>query len=154
LLHGLFYGDVAEYIVLEDRNASVVLRGGEAVVLGAPDRYEITNLARYLGFRGVKRIRAIIAPDCGDNIGGGFKRLDEEFGVDLILAPDDAFILRALGEAAPESRVMPCPYAELNALGVAFTVDSGGNITLPGNAAPMLTPLGTQLFGEMRARLT
>jgi hypothetical protein len=155
LLHGLFYGDTAEYIVLEDRNASVVLRGGEAVVLGAPDRYEITNLARYLGFRGVKRIRAIIAPDCGDNIGGGFKRLDEEFGVDCILAPDDMFIMSSLREAAPESQILAYQYAELNALGLAFSVDGGGSITLPSTvkAAPVFTPLGTQLFGETRARL-
>jgi ComEC/Rec2-related protein len=153
LLHGLVYGDTAEYIALQDRNASVILRGGEAVVLGAPDRYEITNLARYLGFRGVKRIRAVIAPDCGDNAGGSFKRLAEEFGVDCIIAPDDEFIMAALQEAAPESRVLPYPYAELNALGMAFTVDASGGITLPGRMTPLFTPLGTQLFGETRARL-
>jgi competence protein ComEC len=153
LLHGFIYGDPAEYIVLEDRNAAVVLRGGEAVVLGAPDRYEIANLTRYLGFRGVKRIRAVIAPDCGDNIGGGFKRLDEEFGVDCIIAPDDDYIMAALQEAAPESQVLAFPYAELHALGLVVTVDGGGRITLPGRVTPLFAPLGTQLFGEARSRI-
>jgi competence protein ComEC len=155
LLHGLFYGGAVEYVALQGRNASVVLRGGEAVVLGTPDRYEITNLVRYLGFRGVKRVSAIVAPDCGDNVGGSFKRLAEEFGVACILAPDDAFVLAALREAAPESRVLPCPYAELDALGLAFSVDADGIISLPGRAGDtMFTPLGTQLFGEARVRLT
>jgi ComEC/Rec2-related protein len=154
LLHGLFYGDTIEHVALQDRNASVVLRGGDAVVLGTPDRYEITNLVRYIGFRGVKRIRAIIAPDCGDNVGGSFKRLAEEFGVDCILAPDDAFIMEALREASPESQVLPYPNAELNALGVTFAIDGEGKIILPGRTSPLLTPLGTQLFGEARARIT
>jgi hypothetical protein len=123
-------------------------------VLGAPDRYEITNLARYLGFRGVKRIRAVIAPDCGENAGGGISRLDGEFGVDCLLVPDDDFVMAALREAAPESQALPCQYAQLDALGTTFAVDEGGTVLLPGRLKPMLTTLGTQLFGEYRARLT
>jgi hypothetical protein len=153
LLHGLAYGDSVEYVTFRDRDSAVVLRGGEAVVLGAPDRYEITNLARYLGFRGVKRIRAVIAPDSGGNA-GGINRLSEEFGVDCILAPDDEYVMAALREAAPESQTLPHPYAELNALGMTFAMDASGQISLPGRMAPLFTPLGTQLFGEARSRLT
>jgi competence protein ComEC len=153
LLHGLAYGGSVEYITFRDRASAVVLRGGEAVVLGAPDRYEITNLARYLGFRGVKRIRAVIAAESGGNA-GGIKRLSEEFGVDCILAPDDEYVLAALREAAPESQALPYPYAELNALGLTFAVDPSGRISLPGRAEPLLAPLGTQLFGEARSRIT
>lgn len=109
--------DKIELITLDGRNAAVLLRGTEAVVLGTPDAYEISTLLRYLTFRGVKHIPAIIATDSPDNVGSGLLRLTSAYPVDCIIAPNDAYVEENLARALPQSMVYSGGYAEIDVLG-------------------------------------
>ncbi len=128
LIHVAAFREATELVSLQDRGAAVLLRGSEAVVLGTPDNYEASNLIRYLDFRGVETVRAVIATDCGDNVGAGVPRLAGEFDLNCILAPDDEYIIGALGLASPESKVYGAAGARLEALGssvISASPDSG-----------------------------
>lgn len=108
-----------ELVTLEDKNPAILFRGGEAVILGTPDAYEISGLLRYLAFRGVKNIPAVIATDSPDNVGSGLLRLSQEYDIDCVVAPNDVYIEDALTRALPESLVYSGGYAEITALGGA-----------------------------------
>lgn len=108
-----------ELVTFSGRNAAVLLREQEAVILGTPDAYEITNLLRYLNFRGVQAVPAIIAADSGDRAGSGMLRLVGSYPTDCIIAPDDAYIVDMLKEAVPDSLVYAGGYAEITVLGGA-----------------------------------
>lgn len=108
-----------ELVTLESRNVAILLRGGEAVILGTPDAYEISSLLRYLAFRGVKNIPVVIATDSPDNVGSGLLRLSRAYDIDCVIAPNDAYIEEVLTRALPESMVYSGGYAEITALGGA-----------------------------------
>lgn len=108
-----------ELVAFTEKNAAVLIRGREAVILGTPDMYEISNLIKYLNFRGVRDIPVIIAADSGDRVGSGMLRLAETYGVDCVIAPNDAFIAERLAEAMPQSIVYSGGYATITALGGA-----------------------------------
>lgn len=109
-----------ELVTFASHNAAVLLRGNEAVILGTPDLYEISNLLKYLNFRGVRGIPAVIAADCGDRVGSGLLRLSNAYPVDCVIAPNDAFIASMLEEALPQSLVYSGGYAEITVLGGAI----------------------------------
>lgn len=111
--------DSVELAALSGCDAAVMLRGRDAVVLGTPSRYELSRLLRYLDFRGVRRIRAVIAADCPDQIGSGLLRLRDEYGIDCLIGPDDVYILGQLELALPETMVYSGGYADIELLGGA-----------------------------------
>ena len=111
--------DKIELVTLSGHNAAVLLRDKEAVILGAPDTYESSNLLRYLDFRGVRSVPAVIAPDSGSNVSSGMIRLHEAYGLTLILGPNDASICESISDALPGAKVYSGGYASVTALGKA-----------------------------------
>lgn len=108
-----------ELAVIEDMDTAVLLRDGDAVILGTPARNEANRLLRYLEFRGVRRIAAIVAPDCGEQIGSGMLRLRERYPVDCIIGPNDSYVLGQLAEAMAGIPVYSAGYASAELLGGA-----------------------------------
>lgn len=122
LSHGMTGRERVELATIADCDAAVLFRDGEAVILGTPAYYEVNRLMRYLDYRGVSRIRAVVAADCGEQVGSGLPRLAERFPVDCILGPNDAYILEQLAAALPDTPVYSGGYATLEALDVAVRV--------------------------------
>jgi len=108
-----------ELVTLSGGNAAVLMREREAVILGAPDAYEISNLLRYLDFRGVRDVSVIVAPDSGSNASSGMIRLYEAYGLASVIGPNDAVICENIRDALPGAQVYSGGYAAVAALGNA-----------------------------------
>lgn len=108
-----------ELATIAECDAAVLLRGNEAVILGTPSHYEVNRLIKYLDFRGVRRIAAVIAPDCTDQIGSGLTRLGSGYGIDCIVGPNDAYILGELELVMKDSLIYSGGYATVDVLGGA-----------------------------------
>ena len=108
-----------ELVTLSGGNAAILMREREAVILGAPDAYEISNLLRYLDFRGVRDVSVIVAPDSGSNASSGMIRLYEAYGLASIIGPNDAVICENIRDALPGAQVYSGGYAAVAALGNA-----------------------------------
>jgi hypothetical protein len=89
------------------------------VILAAPDRSNAGLLVRYLDFRGIKHVDALLVPDHGNQIGSGLVRLAGAYPVACVVGPDDAVILEALSQAVPGAQVYPGTGASVKALGGA-----------------------------------
>ena len=111
--------DRIELVTLSGYHAAILLRGREAVILGAPDAYEITNMLQYLDFRSVRDVPVVIAPDSGSNVSSGMIRLHEAYGPALVLGPNDAAICENISDALPGAQVYSGGYAAVAALGKA-----------------------------------
>jgi len=113
-----------ELVTLAGSDGAIVIRDNQAVILGSPDRGDIGNLLRYLNFRGIRRISAVIDPYQGSRLDSGMVRLFSEYQVDSMIGPDDAYILHMLEEALPYTQVLPGGYARVQALdGVMILTD-------------------------------
>lgn len=129
--------DRVELAVIEQSDAAVLLCGREAVILGTPDEYEVGWLVRYLQYRGTEQIRAVIAADCGEQISSGLLRLAENYPIDCIIGPNDAYILEMLAGALPEIPVYSGGYANIQVLG-----SIGVELELPDGDVLLQTPRG------------
>lgn len=141
--HRLAYRNTAQLAVLEGCGVAVLLREKEAVVLGTPSRLDINRLLRYLEFRGVREIRAVIATDAGDQIGSGLLRLVNRYPTDCIIGPNDSYILNQMATA-------------LAAVGADVPVYSGGYATLEvldGCQLTLLLPQGDLYVAAGRERI-
>ena len=116
--------DRVELAVLERCDAAVLLRGGSAVILGAPTRANIDRLTSYLDFRGVSAIAAVVAPAYPDNVDSGLLRLADRYGIGCFVGPDDAYVLAGLERALPGTRVFSGGYATVQVLDAAL-IDTG-----------------------------
>ena len=114
--------DVVELAVIEGCAAVVLIRQDQAVILGSPTRFSVSRLIRYLDFRGVRRIGALVATDYPDRVDSGLLRLSNRYGVDCVIGPDDAYILGQLEAALPGTPVFSGGYATTHALdGIQIT---------------------------------
>ncbi len=104
-----------ELVTLEGCETVLLLRDDSAVALGAPSIYEIGNVSRYLRFRGVKKLDALVAYNCGETPGSGLKRITDEFDPGIILGPDDAYILGQM-ELLLGRETLSCGYADITVL--------------------------------------
>ena len=95
----------------------MLIRGENAVVVGTPSPYEIRTLSRYLEFRGVERLDALIAADCGEQIHSGLLTLVGDFSPGIVAGPDDDYILSQLERALPGRTVLSTGYARIQVLG-------------------------------------
>lgn len=118
--------DTVQLAVIDGCDAAVLLRGGEAVILGVPAKNEVGRLLRYLEFRGVKRIAVIVAADSGEQVDSGLLRLGERYPVGCVVGPNDAYILGQIANAMTGIPVYSGGYASLEVLGGA-----GITLTLP-----------------------
>jgi len=119
--------NTVELVTISRCDAVLLLRGDEAVLLGAPTRYNIGQLSKYLHFRNVRRVSAVVAPDYGEQIDSGILRLAGEYGVDCVVGPDDAYILGQL-ELALGQPVYSGGYAVVEVLGgVEITISQSGD---------------------------
>lgn len=127
--------DSVELATIENCSAAVLLYGEEAVILGTPAYYEVERLLRYLEYRGVRQIRAVVAADCGEQVGSGLPRLASRYPVDCVLGPDDAYITGEIAAVLPGVPVYPGGYATLSVLGVdiGLTVPEGDIFLRAGN---------------------
>lgn len=133
-----------ELAVLADCDTAVLLRDGQAVLLGAPTRYNVGKVLRYLDFRGVGRVSAVVAPESTARIDSGLLRLRDACTIDSLIGPDDAVILSQLSAALPDTAVLSGGYADIEVLGgVRIYLDThgdgikvavGGNVLLKNNA--------------------
>jgi len=94
-----------EVVVIEETAPVILLREGSAVIVGTPTLFELGRLTRYLDYRGVRRLDAIIAYDSGDQITSALIRLVENYGHPLIITPDDEYISRQIMRAIPGAQV-------------------------------------------------
>lgn len=117
LTRSLMDEGTVELCFIADCNAAVLLRQDEAVILGTPDRAEIGLLLRYLEFRGVRSIAAVLATDSGEQVGSGLLRLGARYPIDCIVGPNDAYILGQLALAMTDIPVYSSGYARLELLG-------------------------------------
>ena len=108
--------DKIELVTLADCRTAILLRGREAVLLGVPDRYQENNLLKYLNFRGVERISALIVPDSGDRVGSGIVRLHESYPIGMAAAPGDKYRGEVLARALKGVPVYPSQYATVQVL--------------------------------------
>lgn len=124
--------DKIELAVIEGCDVGVLLRGDDAVILGAPAYYEINSLLRYLEFRQVKSIRAVLATDHGEQVGSALPRLARRYPVDCVVGPNDAYILGQLALSLPDVPVYSGGYAELYLLGGAWVevLTPGGDLVI------------------------
>ena len=106
-----------ELVALENCSPLVLVRGENAVVVGTPSPYEIRTLSRYLEFRGVERLDALIAADCGEQIHSGLLTLVRDFSPGVVAGPDDDYILSMLERALPGRTVLSAGYARMQVLG-------------------------------------
>lgn len=120
--------DVIELAVVDRCGSAVLLRGGQAVLLGMPTRYNISRLLRYLEFRGVERVAAVFAPDCPERPDSGLTRLRDRYRIDCVIGPDDAVVLAGLEAALPDTQVFSGGYARTQVLGGAVvTAQAAGS---------------------------
>lgn len=124
--------DQIEVVALEGCSPTLLIRQGSAVVVGAPTPYEIGSLLRYLDYRGISKLDALVAYDCGEQISSGLTRLVAETSPDLVIGPNDAYILGQMSRALPGTRVLSGGYGEISALGGATVVPhlTGGGADL------------------------
>jgi competence protein ComEC len=109
-----------ELVALENCSPLVLIRGEKAVVVGTPSPYEIRTLSRYLEFRGVEQLDALIAADCGEQIHSGLLTVVRDFSPGLVAGPDDDYILSMLERALPGQTVLSTGYARIQVLGDVF----------------------------------
>ena len=143
----------------EEEYTGIVIRGRSAVLLEPPDRFNINQTMRYLSFRGIRNIDAVLAPNHGSRIDSGLIRLHESYNITAIIGPDDEYILGMLAEALPGASVYPSAYAVAELLG-AMRVTFDDEVTIEifhaiidgrtGHGRAALTPVGGRLFGETR----
>lgn len=112
-------GATLELAVIENCDVAVLLRDREAVILGTPAKNETNRLLRYLEFRGVEKIRAIVAADSGEQVSSGLLRLAARYPVDCVVGPNDSYILEQLAGALGDVPVYSGGYATAYTLGGA-----------------------------------
>ena len=122
-----------ELITLPECRTAVLLRGREAVLLGTPDRYQINRLLKYLDFRGVEQVSALVMPDGGDNLNPGVLLLQQRYPPGAVLAPADSYRAGVLAQALKTTAVYPGGEASLYVLdGVTITSTEAGTICAEG----------------------
>lgn len=106
-----------QLVTIEGCDAAMLIQYEEAVILGTPNHYEIGRLLRYLDFRGIKKIKAVIATDSGDQMTSGLLKLADRYPIDCLIGPNDGYILQQLADALPEVPVYSSGYATLQIWG-------------------------------------
>jgi len=106
-----------EVAVIEDSSPIVLIRDNRAVIVGTPTLFEFGRLSRYLDYRGVRRLDAIIAHDSGDQITSALIRMVDNYNAPLVIGPDDDYILGQLQRALPSAEVLSGGHAVINVLG-------------------------------------
>jgi competence protein ComEC len=120
-----------EIIALNESGPTVLIRGDAAAVVGTPDQYEISQLISYLGYRGIKRVDAIIAFDCPEQVTSGLIRLAERYPGGLITGPGDDYVLGQMRLALPGAEVASSGYADITLLdSVKVSVSPTGEVEL------------------------
>ena len=109
-----------EVAAIEGVSPIVLTREGSAVVVGTPELFEINRLVRYLSYRGIERLDAVIAYDSGPQMTSALIRLVRDYQVGLIIGPDDDYILGQMARALPGVSVMSGGSAAINVLGGAY----------------------------------
>lgn len=126
--------DQLELITLADCGPAILLRESEAVLLGAPNRYEAATLLDYLDFRGIKRVSALIVTDSG-GVDSGLLQLAAGYSPGIIVGPDDAYMLELLAQAMKGTPVYASGYATTQVLDAALIHADKPNGTLTVTAA-------------------
>lgn len=129
--------DTIELAVVEGCDVTVLLREDQAVLLGTPDRYNISSLLRYLDYRGVTRISAVFAPGYPEQIDSGLIRLRNRYTIDCVIGPDDAVLLDALSVALPDTQVVSGGYARSRVL-------EGALVATPAAGSDLVVEIGAQ----------
>lgn len=91
----------AELVSLDGVSTVMVIRGQSAVVVGTPSMFEMGRLTRYLDFRGVERVEAIIAHDHGNQVNSAVIALVDRYDIPLIVGPPDDYILGQISLSVP-----------------------------------------------------
>lgn len=108
---------IVQLVSIDRCNAALLIRGKEAVILGAPKHNEVQRLLRYLEFRDIQKIAAIIAYDQGQHLDSALERICTAYSVDCIIGPDDDYILREIESVTGIGDVYSIGYAEVMVLG-------------------------------------
>ena len=95
----------------------LLTREGSAVLVGTPQPHEFARLTRYLDYRGVTHLDAVVAYDAGNQITSAMIRLVEDYNAPLVIGPDDDYILGLLALALPEREILSAGYASIDVLG-------------------------------------
>ena len=114
---GISNHDKVEVVAIEDSSPIVLIRDGRGVIVGTPTVFEFGRLARYLDYRGVRYLDAIIAYDSGNQITSALINLVEVYDAALIVGPDDDYILGQMRRALPDTEVLSGGYAAVDVLG-------------------------------------
>ncbi|WRS27085.1 ComEC/Rec2 family competence protein [Oscillospiraceae bacterium MB08-C2-2] len=99
IFHTTMRQNKVELVTLENINTAVLIRGKQAVLLGAPQKYDGTRLVEYLTFRGIDQVDALVAWDSTALMNSGLTRVCEDFPVDFVIGPHDPVVLAALSTA-------------------------------------------------------
>ena len=117
-----------QFVTLEGNTSSMLIRNKSAVIIGAPDTYELDEIIRYLDYRSITEVDILIAPDMNYPVNTGLKRLVERYNLKSIIGPDDAIVLEEMARLAKGVPVYSCRSAEVSFLGGAtasFSDDEG-----------------------------
>jgi len=106
-----------EVAAIEGSSSIVLIREGSAVVVGTPTVFEFNRLTRYLDYRGVTHLDAVIAYDAGEQISSALIRLVDDYNAALVIGPDDDYILNQMSRALVNTEVLSGGYATINVLG-------------------------------------
>lgn len=168
-LHTSYAGqDRVELVTFSSTGTALLLHKGEAVVLGTPGPYEVSGLLRYLEFRQVHRISALVATDY-TALNSGVLRLKDAYSLTAVIGPEDAYLCEELGRALKGVPVYSSGYATVQVLDCCLlkvdpatgvlTVQKAGRVLYkkPGEALTPLEgltslwePVGQALYGECR----
>ncbi|MDL2232906.1 ComEC/Rec2 family competence protein [Ruminococcaceae bacterium OttesenSCG-928-L11] len=157
-----------ELVTLEGVSGAVVLRGREAVVIGTPDRYEVSALVGYLEYRGVGQIAVLADPAMAAQMDSGLLRLGGRYPIRTVLGPEDAYIRDQAARALKGVPVYSAQGAQVTALGGVEIVADTDTVRLsigdraltitgdglqPADLTPQFEPTGAILYGETRYHL-
>jgi len=106
-----------EVVAIEGASPIVLIRDGRAVIVGTPTVFELGRLSRYMDYRGVRQLDAIVAYDSGNQITSGLINLVGSYGAALVIGPDDDYILGQMRRALPAAEVISGGHAAIEVLG-------------------------------------
>ena len=116
LAHYALFRDRLEVVSLEDTDTTLLIKENHAVLLGMPDQYSAGKVMRYLQFRGIDTLDAMIIPNHGEQIRSELLAFSESFRVKAVVGPDDSYILEELSQALPGIPVYASGYATIQVL--------------------------------------
>ena len=121
----------AELVLIGEENLPIIIRGKSAVLLAVPNQYNIDTVIRYLDFRGINEIDALIAADNNGRLTSGITRLYDNFPIHCAIAPADEHTLNLLSQAMPGVAIYPSNYAKIDMLGgITCSFDELGGVAL------------------------